>query len=97
MHQSAIKPRSKLPAMASEIGILSVERDGKDSLFVTFTGGTLGAYVAEELLALRPIRELAHEPGEFNPPPNPQLRLQSIETVPLSGVPQNGNRRERKS
>jgi hypothetical protein len=29
---------------------------------VTFSDGTIGAFVVEELLELRPIRELAHEP-----------------------------------
>jgi hypothetical protein len=39
------------------IRILTAEPDGDDGLIVTFSDRTTGAYVAEELLALRPIRE----------------------------------------
>jgi hypothetical protein len=41
----------------SEIQMLAVELDGKDGLVVTFSDGTTGGYVIEELLHLRPIRE----------------------------------------
>jgi hypothetical protein len=37
--------------------MLAVELDGTDGLLVTFSDGTTGGYVIEELLALRPIRE----------------------------------------
>lgn len=40
-----------------EIHLLAVELDGKDGLVVTFSDGTTGGYVIEELLLLRPIRE----------------------------------------
>lgn len=43
--------------MADQILILSSERDGNDGLIVTFSDGTIGAYVVEELLRLRPHRE----------------------------------------
>ncbi len=43
--------------MAGEIRILKVEIDGEDGLIVTFSDGTVGGYVVEELLELRPIRE----------------------------------------
>jgi hypothetical protein len=43
--------------MAAEIRILTTELDGDDGLIVTFSDGTTGAYVVEELLALRPERE----------------------------------------
>ena len=43
--------------MAFAIKILTTEPDGNDGLIVTFTDGTTGAYVAEELLALRPFLE----------------------------------------
>jgi hypothetical protein len=43
--------------MAKEIRILTTEPDGDDGLIVTFSDGTTGAYVVEELLALRPVRE----------------------------------------
>jgi hypothetical protein len=37
--------------------MLAVELDGKDGLVVTFSDGTTGGYVIEELLGLRPVRE----------------------------------------
>jgi hypothetical protein len=43
--------------MAEEILILTTEPDGDDGLIVSFSDGTTGAYVVEELLALRPVRE----------------------------------------
>jgi thiamine phosphate synthase YjbQ (UPF0047 family) len=43
--------------MTDEIQMLAVELDGKDGLVVTFSDGTTGGYVIEELLVLRPIRE----------------------------------------
>jgi hypothetical protein len=39
------------------IRILTTETDGDDGLIVTFSDETTGAYVVEELLALRPVRE----------------------------------------
>jgi hypothetical protein len=43
--------------MAETIQILTTECDGDDGLIVTFSDGTTGAYVVEELLELRPFRE----------------------------------------
>jgi hypothetical protein len=43
--------------MREQIKILTVERDGDDGLIVTFSDGTTGAYVVEELVELRPGRE----------------------------------------
>jgi hypothetical protein len=43
--------------MVSSIRILTCECDGHDGLIVTFSDGTTGGYVIEELLELRPIRE----------------------------------------
>jgi hypothetical protein len=43
--------------MANQIRILTVEREGDDGLIVTFSDGTTGGYVVEELLDLRPHRE----------------------------------------
>jgi len=43
--------------MAKAMRILTCEHDGDDGLIVTFSDGTTGAYVVEELLHLRPIRE----------------------------------------
>jgi hypothetical protein len=42
---------------ATTIRILTTEPDGDDGLIVTFSDGTTGAYVVEELLEVRPIRE----------------------------------------
>lgn len=43
--------------MAKTMRMLTTEFDGDDGLIVTFSDGTTGAYVVEELLELRPIRE----------------------------------------
>jgi hypothetical protein len=61
--------------MTEEIHILEVERDGEDGLIVTFSDGTVGGYVVEELLQLRPLREAVKEapPAEqqaFSHPPS---------------------------
>lgn len=48
--------------MKEEIQIVSVERDGDDGLIVAFSDRTTAAYIAEELLELRPYRE------EISPP-----------------------------
>jgi hypothetical protein len=56
--------------MTTHIWILTVEQDGRDGLIVTFSDGTVGAYVVEELLELRPRREFADDPGEFSPQPD---------------------------
>ena len=50
-----------LSLMVREIHILKVEIDGEDGLIVTFSDGTIGGYVVEELLGLRPIREAVEE------------------------------------
>ena len=42
---------------ATTIQIRTTELDGDDGLIVTFSDGTTGAYVVEELLELGPIRE----------------------------------------
>jgi hypothetical protein len=55
-----------LYAMDKRISILKVERDGEDGLIVTFSDGTIGGYVVEELIELRPIREHAEEPVDSN-------------------------------
>ena len=43
--------------MAELIRILTTGPDSDDGLIVTFSDETTGAYVVEELLALRPVRE----------------------------------------
>ncbi len=62
--QSAVWQRGMLYAMEGEIHILKVEIDGEDGVIVTFSDGTIGGYVVEELLLLRPIREAVNEPVE---------------------------------
>jgi hypothetical protein len=53
--------------MDNPIRILKVERDGDDGLVVIFSDGTIGAYVVEELLRLRPHREPAAQiPPSFD-------------------------------
>jgi hypothetical protein len=42
--------------------IVKVEMDGEDGIIVTFSDGTIGGYVIEELLMLRPARERVEEP-----------------------------------
>ena len=55
--------------MEHTIQILTAERDGDDGLIVTFSDGTTGAYVVEELLELRPHRELVETTqAEINQP-----------------------------
>ena len=57
--------------MPNDIQILSVEKDGEDGLIVAFSDGTTGAYVVEELLALRPCRQLGEESKGKNLPQTP--------------------------
>ena len=57
MGQPAIFPHLYSSRMKYGIEILAVELDGHDGLIVTFSDGTTGGYVSEELLELRPIRE----------------------------------------
>ena len=47
----------EIACMIDEIRILQVELDGVDGVVVTFSDGTSGGYVVEELLELRPVRE----------------------------------------
>ena len=50
--------------MPGAIQILTVEKDGGDGLITTFSDGTTAGYVAEELLKLRPKRELTEDTQE---------------------------------
>jgi hypothetical protein len=47
--------------MREQIQILTVEKDNGDGLITTFSDGTRAGYVAEELLELRPKRELTED------------------------------------
>jgi hypothetical protein len=83
--------------MADNIRIVSIERDGEDGLIVKFSDGTVGAYVAEELLELRPVREQVEKPKGQPPPQKQQRDLNKewllTETIRLSAVPKSGNGR----
>jgi len=73
--------------MNDGIRLLNVELDGDDGVVVVFSDGTTGAYVAEELLELRPYRE--------------RIRKRTIFTVPTEGPnhdnsPGEGQQSERK-
>lgn len=59
--------------MASEIRILDVEKDGEDGVIVTFSDGTIGGCVVEELLELRPVREKAKRSKASAPMQNLQF------------------------
>jgi hypothetical protein len=54
--------------MKTEIRILAVELDGDDGVVVTFSDGTTGAYVVEELIELRPYRERLKNKKNHNVP-----------------------------
>jgi len=64
--QSAACKWGTVFAMTEGIKILKVEKDGEDGVIVTFSDGTIGGYVVEELLLLRPIREAVKEPVDLN-------------------------------
>lgn len=59
-------PYDTLTVMAGLVTIVDVEKDGEDGVIVTFSDGTTGGYVAEELLFLRPIREAVEKPEGQN-------------------------------
>ena len=50
--------------MPEAIQILTVEKDDGDGLITTFSDRTTAGYVAEELLELRPKRELTVDSQE---------------------------------
>jgi hypothetical protein len=50
--------------MAEPIQILTVQKDDGDGMITTFSDGTTAGYVAEELLELRPKRELTEDSHE---------------------------------
>jgi len=84
--QTAAWKRDKFFCMASEIHILKVEKDGEDGLLVTFSDGTIGGYVVEELLEIRPIREKVSEtPGILGMAiANPLLKVVPLILAPLA-------------
>jgi hypothetical protein len=50
--------------MVISILVLTVKKDEGDGLIVNFSDGTTAGYVAEELLKLRPYRELTDDDHE---------------------------------
>jgi hypothetical protein len=52
--------------MRKIIKIVRVEKDGDDGMIVNFSDKTSGAYVAEELLELRPHREAPTRPAKVS-------------------------------
>ena len=48
--------------------IAGIEKEGDDGLLVTFSDGTTAGYVVEELLQLRPLRELARPQSKATQP-----------------------------
>jgi hypothetical protein len=50
--------------MPEPIQILTVEKDDGDGLITTFSDGTTAGYIAQELLELRPNRELTEDSQE---------------------------------
>ena len=55
----------KVTFMPEPILMLTVEKDDGDGLIVNFSDGTTAGYVAEELLKLRPHRELIEAEHEM--------------------------------
>lgn len=45
------------------IGIVGVNQDGKDGIWVRFSDGTAAGYIIEELLELRPVRMAEPSPS----------------------------------
>ena len=51
--------RHRVPfVMPFPITIISAHKDADDGVLIGFSDGTTAGYVAEELLELRPVREL---------------------------------------
>jgi hypothetical protein len=50
--------------MTENTRIVSAKLEGEYGLIVTFTDGTEDAYTVEELLELRPCRDLVRKPAE---------------------------------
>jgi hypothetical protein len=59
--QSAIRQEARLNTMVEITRIVTAELQGEYGLIVTFTDGTEDAYTVEELLELRPCRDLVRK------------------------------------
>ena len=67
LEHAELSRRSTLTSMYDQIRIDLVEKDGADGVLVTFSDGTIAGYVAEELLDIRPYRELVQNSPESGP------------------------------
>ena len=65
--QSAIQQKATLDGMVEDTRIVSAKLEGEYGLIVTFTDGTEDAYTVEELLELRPYRDLVRKPMDSQP------------------------------
>ena len=74
--------------MKDGIRLLNVELDGDDGVLVMFSDGTTGAYVAEELLELRPFRERLRKRKILNVP------TEASDQDSLRGQAQRADRRQ---
>ena len=59
IEHSSIPLDATVSFLETGIEILAIELDGTDGIIITFSDGTSGGYVVEELLEMRPIRERA--------------------------------------
>lgn len=63
--QSATWRKGRLDNMVESTRIVSAKLEGEYGLVVTFSDGTDDVYTVEELLELRPRRDLVREPPEL--------------------------------
>lgn len=68
--------------MVGLIQILTTALDGYDGLIVTFSDGTTGAYVAEELLELRPHREREIQTVQMTLPTSSHIKISLVRFGP---------------
>lgn len=61
--------------MRTPISIVDVELDGPDGVLITISDSTVAGYIVEEMLALRPQREVS---GERTSGPRSVIRLSPV-------------------
>jgi len=71
IEQLGARLRNTVSPMDDEIRLISVEMDGDDGLIATFSDGTTGGYLVQELLQLRPCRERVREAKSLKAPQIP--------------------------
>ena len=79
--------------MGDLVYIVKVENDDGDGVIVTFSDGTIGGYVVEELLTLRPLRERVEDNSEPDAPRDTDQLVKSRARQPAkpSAKSSNGN------